>query len=217
MKINRQDQKYLILIIFMIVLVTVTFSVSYAFFHYFGEGLTENVIQTGNITFIYEEIDKNGSGISIKDAYPISDTDGKKQIGVGNVFNFKVMSTTSSNISIPYIVTARMKNDSTLVQNAVKLYLTEINDIVETELALNNYDKFGLVANIPDGIIERQIYSDIVPAKTKGYEKNFRLRMWIDESVDFSQLEDGTYPFNNKTFTVNINVYANNSVVSISK
>lgn len=212
---KKQNQKYLILTIFLLLLVMITFSATYAFFTYFGEGLTENVIQTGNITFIYEEIEANGAGIGITDAYPMSDFNGKKQTGPGKVFNFKILSNTSSKTSIPYIITARMKNDSTLSQNAVKLYLTEINNTVETELALNNYDKFGLAANIPEGIVERQIHSDIVPAGATDYEKNYRLRMWIDENTDFSQNEDGTYPFNNKTFTVNINVYANSSVVSV--
>lgn len=41
-----------------------------------------------------------------------------------------------------------------------------------------------------------------------------RLRMRIDEETDFSANSDGTYPNNEKIFTLTVNVYANAKVVT---
>ncbi|MCI5967209.1 MAG: cadherin-like beta sandwich domain-containing protein, partial [Tenericutes bacterium] len=63
-------------------------------------------------------------------------------------------------------------------------------------------------------------YKGKVPANTTKYEKNFKLRMWLDDGIDFSPVkdEDGndTYPYNGKTFTLTVNVYANANVVTES-
>lgn len=213
---KKKDSKKssIILVLALLCLVTITCGVSYSFFNYVGLGTTENVIETGSITFIYEEVESNGAGISISNAFPMSDELGKKQTAAGEVFNFKILSNNKNATSIPYIIAARMKKDSTLDQSAVKLFLTEVDKTGEIELALNNYSKFGLASDIPEGIVERQLYADVVPANTKDYEKNYRLRMWIDDELDFSQNEDGTYPYNNKSFAVTVNVYANSKVVN---
>ena len=124
-------------------LVAITAGVTYAFFNYAKEGTTENTITTGTITFVYEEIEAQGAGISISDALPVSDTVGKAQSGAGNVFNFKVTSKTMNSASIPYTVTARMKAGSDLPQSAVKMYLTEVSGENETEILLNTYDQLN--------------------------------------------------------------------------
>lgn len=217
MKNKENQRKILIVVVLLLSLIFITFTATYAFFTYIGEGLTENVIETGNITFIYEEVEKNGAGISITDAFPMSDEKGKTQTGSGKVFNFKVKSSTISSLSVPYIITARLDNNSTLAEDAVKIYLTQVDGTTETELLLNKYSNLGNVANIPEDITERQLHSDIVPAGATDYEKNYRLRMWIDEDTNFSQNEDGTYPYNNKTFSIKVNVYADSRVVTINE
>jgi len=217
MKDFDNKKKIMLVIILLLSLVFITFTATYAFFTYIGKGLTENVIETGNITFVYEEIDKNGSGISITDAFPMSDEDGIKQSGSGKVFNFKVTSATTPTVSIPYVITARLDNKSTLDEDKVKIYLTEVNGIDETELVLNKYSRLGKMSGIAENITEREIHSDIVPAKSTNYEKNYRLRMWIDKDTNFSQNVDGTYPYNNKTFSIKVNVYANSKVVTVNE
>ena len=85
-------------------------------------GTTENSVKTGIITFLYTEVDAKGAGISIEDALPMTDEQGKAQTGNGNVFNFKVTSTTTKDVSIPYEVTARQSKDSTLDNKMVRIY-----------------------------------------------------------------------------------------------
>ena len=215
---NRNN--ILLSILGIITLVIVTVGVSYAFFSYTKKGTTENSIKTGTITFMYTEVTGVGKGIKIEDSLPISDDQGKLLTGSGNVFEFKITSDTLSNTSIPYEVTARKSSNSTLDEKAVKVYLTEV-DGEESELLLDNYSNLKETdTKIPEGIVEKTLYKGKVPANTTKYEKNFKLRMWLDEGVDFSPVKDDsgndTYPYNGKTFTLTVNVYANANVVTES-
>lgn len=223
-EIKQQSRTLLILALFL--LVAVTAGVSYAFFTYTRLGTTENTITTGTITFLYDEKEALGNGISITDAYPMSDDNGVLLTGANNVFDFKVLATATGNANIPYEVTARKKATSDDIDSNVKLYLTEVTSDSETAapLTVNNdvVRKFSELTQtntaVGDGIVEKTIYRDTVPANSTDYEKNFRLRMWISDDTDFSGVvdEEGNtnYPMNDKTFTVTVNVYANATVVS---
>ena len=215
---KNRGKQIIVTLLAIVSLIVITVGVSYSFFTYTREGTTENVIKSGSITFLYTEVSKVGRGIELSDAYPISDEEGKMQTGEGKVFDFKVTSTTSSSTSIPYEVTARKKADSTLGEEAVKVYLTEV-DGEEKGILLDKYSNLEQTSvNVPSGTVEKTIYTGIVPANNGNYEKNFRLRMWIDNSVDFSPVKDESgndiYPYNNKTFTLTVNVYANGKVVT---
>ena len=216
---KNKGKQIVITVLAIVSLIVITVAVSYSFFTYTREGTTENVIKSGSITFLYTEVSKVGRGIELSDAYPISDEEGKMQTGEGKVFDFKVTSTTSSSTSIPYEVTARKKADSTLDEEAVKVYLTEV-DGEEKGILLDKYSNLEQTSvNVPSGTIEKTIYTGIVPANNSNYEKNFRLRMWIDNNVDFSPVKDeegnDVYPYNNKTFTLTVNVYTNGKVVTV--
>ena len=209
MKSNIKKQIFLTLVA-VLSLILITVGVSYSLFTYSKTGVTDNVVKTGKINFLYTEVSGIGKGISLTDAFPISDEEGKIQIGEGKVFDFKITSTIEMNSNIKYEVTARKKSDSTLAEDKVKLYLTEV-DGIEKELLLDNYYNLEQTSTkVPDGVVEKTIYEGTVPANTSNYEKNFRLRMWLSDDADFS---DGS--MNNKTFTVTVNVYANGKVVDV--
>ncbi len=203
---GKKKQIFLTLIA-VLSLILITVGVSYSLFTYSKTGVTDNIIKTGKINFLYTEVSGIGKGISLTDAFPISDEEGKLQTGEGKVFDFKITSTIEMNSSILYEITARKKSDSTLDEDKVKLYLTEV-DGTEQEILLDKYSNLTQTnTKVPDGIVEKTIYEGTVPANTN-YEKNFRLRMWIDNDTDFS---DGS--MNNKTFTVTVNVYSTGKVV----
>ena len=206
---NSKKKQVLLTLIAIISLIVITVGVTYAFFNYAKEGATDNTIQTGSITFLYTEVSGVGKGISLTEAYPVSDSIGKVQVGEGKVFDFKVTSNISMNSSIGYQVTARKKTDSTLANSAVKVYLTEVNG-TEQELLLSKYSELSQTDKVDiSKYDERILYEATVPANTSNYEKNFRLRMWVDENTDFS---DGS--MNDKTFTLTVNVYADGKVVT---
>ena len=206
----NNKRSLMISILGIIGIIIITAGVTYAFFNYTKDGTTENSITSGTITFLYTEVSGVGKGISIDDAYPISDSQGKVQTGEGKVFDFKVTSTTPSNSSIPYEVTARKKTDSTLDEDAVKLYLTKVTGIDEEEVLLDNYGNLVQTTKVDvSKYTEKTIFQGKVPANSTNYEQAFRLRMWVDEDTDFS---DGS--MNGKTFTIMVNVYANGKVVT---
>ena len=209
MKKNSKKKQVLLTLIAIISLIVITVGVTYAFFNYAKEGTTDNTIKTGSITFLYTEVSGVGKGISLTDAYPIADSIGKVQVGEGKVFDFKVTSNISMNSNIGYQVTARKKTGSTLANNAVKVYLTEVNG-TEQELLLSKYSELDQTDKVDSSKFdERILYEGTVPANTKNYEKNFKLRMWVSDDTDFS---DGS--MNDKTFTLTVNVYADGKVVT---
>ena len=209
MKKNSKKKQVLLTLIAIISLIVITVGVTYAFFNYAKEGTTDNTIKTGSITFLYTEVSGVGKGISLTDAYPIADSIGKVQVGEGKVFDFKVTSNISMNSNIGYQVTARKKTGSTLANSAVKVYLTEVNG-TEQELLLSKYSELDQTDKVDSSKFdERILYEGTVPANTKNYEKNFKLRMWVSDDTDFS---DGS--MNDKTFTLTVNVYADGKVVT---
>ena len=211
MKSNKKKQIFLTLVA-VLSLILITIGVSYSLFTYSKTGVTDNVVKTGKINFLYTEVSGIGKGISLTDTFPISDEEGKLQTGEGKVFDFKITSTIEMNSSISYEVTVRKKSDSTLAEDKVKLYLTEV-DGTEQEILLAKYSSLPQTSTkVPDGVVEKTIYEGEVSANTSSYEKNFRLRMWLDNDTDFS---DGS--MNNKTFTVTVNVYANGKVLEQDK
>ena len=206
---KNKKKQIIITLIGIISLIVITVGVTYAFFNYSRTGTTDNVVKTGGITFLYTEVSGVGKGISLTEAYPVADSIGKVQTGEGKVFDFKVTSNIEMNSSIGYQVTARKKTGSTLANSAVKVYLTEVNG-TEQELLLSKYSELDQTDKVDSSKFdERILYEATVPANTANYEKNFRLRMWVDENTDFS---DGS--MNDKTFTLTVNVYADGKVVT---
>ena len=206
---KNKKKQIIITLIAIISLIVITVGVTYAFFNYAKEGTTDNTIKTGSITFLYTEVSGVGKGISLTEAYPVADSIGKVQVGEGKVFDFKVTSNISMNSNIDYQITARKKTGSTLANSAVKVYLTEVNG-TEQELLLSKYSELDQTDKVDSSKFdERTLYEATVPANTKNYEKNFRLRMWVSDDTDFS---DGS--MNDKTFTLTVNVYADGKVVT---
>lgn len=191
---NKKSTGLLLSILGVLSLILITTGVTYAFFSYAKEGTTENTISTGTITFYYDELEQTGSSISITDALPMSDDDGKTKLtATGEYFDFKVTSTVSGNANIPYIVTVRKDLDaSTLSNDDIKIYLTASetgqtvagtnytlksdNSTVKlySELAAPSSDQVTL----PQGVDERVIFTGVVP-NGSNYSSDFQLRMWL--------------------------------------
>ena len=180
--------------------------VTYAVFSYTKEGTTDNVVTTGTLKFLYTENSAGGTGINISEAEPISDIQGKQLVGDKNVFDFKIEATNTGSEVIPYEVTLRKKDTSTMSEENVKVYLTdetESTDIVEPTL----YSKLTQTDIDVGSNIEKTLYKGEVAASTNNYLKTFRLRMWIDEDSNQNDI-------NGKSFTGMVNVYSNAKVIS---
>lgn len=199
MEKEKRKRKQLILSILGILsLILITSGVTVALFTYTKLGETENTITVGTIKFLYTENTGVGKGITITNALPVSDTVGKGYSTDGYVFDFQIEGENSGNEVIPYEVTLRQKADSTLDSRIVKVYLTNMNEDADTELvAPTLYSALPQTTVDVDTNIEKTLYNGSVAGGETDYLQEFRLRMWIDESADFSATDyykhtDGT-------------------------
>ena len=216
-KNKKRNIKILLAVLVIIGIIMITLGVTYAVFNYTKLGTTSNVITTGTLKFSYTENTGVGRGISLSNALPVTDKKGKSYTESGQVFDFTITGTNTSSKAIPYEITARLNKNSTLDKNVVKVYLTDITSDEKEVLEPTIYGDL-LQTSIDVGEnTEKTLYQATVDSNTSNYEKKYRLRIWIDVNTDFSGIEqeDGSmiYPYNNKTFTVTVNVYSQDNIV----
>ncbi len=199
-------------------LVLIAIGTTFAFFQYSKQGTTVNKLESGTLTFIYDENRKEKNGVSLTNAFPMSDTDGVKQTGTG-FFEFQVRSE-AKGASIYYEIYLTKDNNSTLPEYAVKTYLTEVSDTgtetgvsnLFTSEAINLYSELGeskVPSLLKQEVIGKTLYQGSVSEEE--ITKTFRYRMWIDN--DANQVRGGEWIHNYKTFSVKVNVYAQNNSI----
>ena len=98
---NEKNKKIILSVLGILSLVIITIGATYARFTYTRLGTTDNTITTGTLKFLYTENSKGGTGISITEAFPITDTEGKNLTGDNKVFDFKVEGTNTGKDEIP--------------------------------------------------------------------------------------------------------------------
>ena len=213
--------------------VVVVIGVSYAFFSFTQEGTTENTVAASSIKFHYDETTHKGAGISLNDALPVDSNNAEKTSN--NYFEFNITGKTA-NQPLSYVVTAKLDDNADDIGEIVDLYLT---DDTNTELFGGLHKYSNLIQYRNKNATEKVIYTGTIAADTNDYDEDFRLRMWIDESVNLSGIEttvykcDGTtvnqaaydscvgtkstelvmeYPYEDKTFKITINVYTDTNI-----
>lgn len=195
-------KKYLFLSFSVIGLVLFTVGLSLAIFNYTKNGSTDNTLITNGITFHYQEIDGDGRGISITNALPQSDEEAISSLD--NVFNFEIESSPGSS-DLGYTITARKRSNGDILDSAINLYLTDDNidnpTVFLSKTSYSNLESYNN-SNIEKILYKKIITSDDLDAENKYYQK-FKLRMWLDESIDFSNSQ-----YNNQEFSITINVNA---------
>ncbi len=183
--------------------------ISYSIFTYFGEGLTNNVIETGRVVFSYSDSNGGGNGIRIEDALPTLDEQGKILSSSNEYFDFSVTAT-SANSALTYEITVLKDPDSTLEEEWLKVYLTTFEGSQEVPTSLTN--RSGVVAtynqlsDTKNSLLEgKTIYYGTVDSGEINYGRKFRLRMWVKvpEQLDFDYST-----LANKQFSLKVNVAA---------
>ena len=191
-------------------IVLITVGLSYAFFSYTKEGIKENSLTTGEITFIYNE---DSNSFTITDALPKSDSLGLNQFDSQSTrFNFSVVSKTPTTATIDYVVTAR-SDISEIKASSVKMALTAtktnytdlvngVRPTLENLPALNsntvdeNYR--NIVTNIQTSAneVEKVLFIGTVPANSN-YRNDFVFTMWLagEDDLNASSLDYSPYEF----------------------
>ena len=203
-------KKIIVMLLTLVMLVITLIGTTYAIFTYTKLGETENVIKTGELTFIYTENSGVGAGISITDAIPVSDEIGRTYSTENYVFDFKLEGNNTSSKDIEYEITLEKDSTSTLDENAVKVYLVEKDEDKENKIISPTLYSNLNQTTVTTESVEKTLYYGSVEKNTSNYSKNFRLKMWVADSIDF---ESGNY--NNKSFITTVNIYADVDVVKI--
>ena len=198
---NNNFKSTALIILCVIILILAVIGVSYAAIFYSKMGEKVNRVTTGTMTMSYSE---NTNGINITNASPISDAVGQNLNDENQYFDFTVSASMSGSTIINYTITAIREADSTLPDNAVKVYLTSINNGNESQvleptkisdLQVTSLNREGA----PDGqfILLNSNFN-------KTETRNYRLRMWV--------AGDYVLPNISQTYKLRVNVYGNVSV-----
>ena len=161
------------------VLIILIGGVSYAAYDYSFIG-KDSKLESGSVSIKF--LESNTNVIDLKNALPISDSEGKK----GNSFDFAVTSEASYDTGMKYTLNLKKLSVDTgytsLNDNQVKIYLTDYSDSSLLEPTLIS------------GLDSNKIYSKTnkhSSANTKITDK-YKLRVWVDSNVDASNWDQST-------------------------
>ena len=184
-------------------LVIVTVGASFAFFNYSRTGETTNTVKSGDISFTYSEVES----VTLENAFPVEDSIGAND---PNVYEFSVSGNASaSTVALTYDITLISNNGKTVKADAsaeelqsgnfVKGYFT--NDQIKVNLVKNDTSYLFGTANTGVNLSEvtgftagtingSGVIVDDQPLSADGND-TYKLRMWIDKDVDYSNTVDG--------------------------
>ena len=187
-------KKKVLLVIISVFLITLISFGTYALWN--SELLTgNNSITTGQVKMSYTESNE----IGMDNALPIKDSEGKV---LTNYFDFQVLSYIKTRANddtqrkVNYnIVLEPLTVETPLNDNEIKVYLTMVENGNETVVV-----EPTTIEKLNQYILKSQ--EEIFSNNKAEVVTNYRLRAWIDESVDTNKLNEKKYSYK---FRVNIN------------
>ena len=188
---KEKNRRNLIIILGLVAFIGIVGGISFSYFVY-NKNLGDVSIDTGEISINYSDVNGNMSLIGI---VPKSDNEGK--IGSSYV-DFTVDGVVDTD-KIYYEVYLLPKSGNTINSSYVKVYLTDQENTVIKDVT--SYNDLRDNENEDGKIIYRATIDPNVNGTKKTYTKDFRLRVWLDESYSESTA---------KTFEFDINLYAKN-------
>ena len=154
-----------------------------------------NTIQSGQVKMSYSESNE----IGMNNALPIKDSEGKI---LTNYFDFQVLSyiktraNDSTQRKLNYnIVLEPISIDNPLSDSEIKVYLTKVEGSTETVVVQPT-----TISNLNQYVLKSQ--EEIFSNNKKEVTTSYRLRAWIDASVDTNKFNEKKYSYK---FRVNIN------------
>ena len=199
MKDNNSKQ-VLLSVLGVAILVVAVVGVSFAAFSYSKTGEKVNTITTGTISMNYVE-DENA--INLTNALPMTDDVGKALADTNQYFDFTVSADITGTTTINYAITAaKVTPDSTLPDDAVKVYLTDMDGTADSQI-LAPTKVSGLTPTTgsePSGTPSGQfiLHTGTFNATSS---HDYRLRMWV--------ADDYAAPATAQTYKLRVNVYGN--------
>ena len=200
---NSLSRQILLSILGLAILVVAVVGVSYAIFSTTLSGSKINTLSSGTINMSYVEV---SNGISIINAMPMSDEEGKKLVGNDYVFDF-VGSNIAGVTTVDYEVVAEkvLVNGALLADSDVKIYLEKMVGDQYVAVPLTsppqafkaNGVETDLGSHAADMILYRGSFINTEAVKAEFSEK-FRLRMWLSDEAVIDDIS--------RTFQIKVNV-----------
>ena len=155
------------------------------------EKIPEDISDVGTITMVYTE---SNDGITIENAVPMSDAEGKVSTKENEIMTFNVSVNIIKNAKIKYSVVAEKIDTSTLDPKYVKMYLEKSDNTTTYTDVVFEPKRFTELSKYSDK--EVLIDEDVVTKSTINY---YRLRMWLSSDYPVDDVA--------RTFKVRVNVY----------
>ena len=183
---NSNSSKQVVLsIVGVAILVVAIVGVSFAFFTYTRTGGQNNLINTGRLTFAFED---GASTINLTNQFPMSDANGLKLSGTSNVCNFKIKGTTTSVIN--YTVYGVQGDASTDETKTVRFTDSQIKANISATLPDGHTFTSATGASTAKTIEALKTGGKIVlgtgtvtAAATEANPAEFTLKMWVSDAV----------------------------------
>ena len=183
---EKKSNKLKIVTLILMILLVLT-GTSYAIITWSYEGKTDNLLSTPDISFRF--LESNKEVIGIENGVPMTDEQGMNQTGTGNVFDFEVKSKFNANTDVKYTVSLeKLTIDSGKTQipeDEIKIYVEDFEGktvLKPTKISdLDNYNLF--------------IKTDRHSKDNEEISSKYRLKVWLDESVDVFTNQNRQYKF----------------------
>lgn len=202
---NSLSKQIMLSVLGVAILILAIVGVSYAIFVTTLTGTKDSSISTGTISMSFVE---DSDGISISNAFPMSDDKGKLMSGKDNVYDFVVSSKIAGVTTVNYEIVAEKNSVSGVMldDKDVRIYLQRQfeDQYIDTPITANpspfiRNNTVSILGSPADGMI---LYSgEFVNnnANEELFEEHFRLRIWVSDSVIIDNIS--------KTFSIKLNVY----------
>ena len=197
MKDNNSNQ-VLLSVLGVAILVVAVVGVSFAAFTFSQTGEVVNRITTGTISMSYSEPE---NGITLTNAMPMNDATGMALENTNEYFDFSVSATIngSGSTTINYAITAVTEPGSTLTDDYVKVYLTNMASDADTQiLAPTVVSSLPTTSSDASGAPDDQYILEDGTFTTNSTNE-YRLRMWVADNYAVTG--------SSETYTLRVNVY----------
>ena len=185
MENKKKSKSKILIMLFAIVLLVV--GASFAIWNYSYSGTEENVLSSPDLSFRF--LESNNEVISIDNGVPMKDEDGIKQSDTGNVFDFEVRSKASMDTDVSYDINLeKLSVDSgktALSDSDIKVYIEDFEG--------NTVLKPTKVSDLSDYKLVTKVHRH--SKSNSEISTKYKLKVWLDESVDVFSLEGKQYKF----------------------
>lgn len=200
--IHSESRQIILSIVGISILIIAFVGISYAAFHSSLVGVGSNGISTGTISVSLKD---NSDTISISNSLPMTDSEGMKLDGDGNVYLFTVQSNLSPNSTLNYEVSLQKEESKNMLDdNLVRFYLEKYEHLMyKSVLEPTSYVPLENDSFLGSKKGSMVIYSGTLTNtgdSTELLKGEFKLRMWVSNDAVIDSVS--------RNFGVKLNVVA---------